>query len=521
MSEINFDLTHLFENQQETSDSGEIGTVKGNIPEWIQGTIFTTGPGKFHFPETKFSVNHYFDGYAIICKLEISGNKVTLWKKYEQSDALKKATAAGKTVLTEFYTPPSPEVTPSGLSRFSIIPKISDNGHVNVFFFANRIYTTNGMLHFREIIPSDLSTGVKYDCNAFGLTGVTPHPLIDSDGTMYNLGTAVTATGSKQVIIKIPPVHPTENFDIALQKFETVSTIPTSNFLYFSIAHSFGMSDNHFVLIDQPFVINMRKTLRLMITGSPVATIDYTDWRPEELNQFVTIDKNSGQVRKQKIISLEPFFYFNMVNCYQENDHLIVDVVACPDISEFQKTLLKNIIAGNCCIEEASGILKRFVIPLNENAEVLRDTSGATAELGVDGTVTLIAASMSKKGLYLNAIINPKFKGKKYQFAFGTSVFFMNGQYGRRITKFDLLTGNESSWNSGGDYMVGEPIFIPNPNGIQEDDGVLVAGVFDVRKEGKSFVVFVCAITMLELARAEFQNAMAVYYHGLFVPSLF
>ena len=82
---------------------------KGTIPQWLRGSFVRVGPGKFDLGED-FTMNHWFDGYAIIYKFDILGeNKVKFHKKFLQSGVYQRALAAGKPVVTEFGTRAFPE----------------------------------------------------------------------------------------------------------------------------------------------------------------------------------------------------------------------------------------------------------------------------------------------------------------------------------------------------------------------------------------------------------------------------
>lgn len=87
-----------------------------------KGSFIRVGPGKFDF-DKDFAVQHYLDGYALLSKFEIkNGAKVTMEKKYLESDAYKKALIAQKPVITEFGTKPSPDPTKSFFSK--MVPSV-------------------------------------------------------------------------------------------------------------------------------------------------------------------------------------------------------------------------------------------------------------------------------------------------------------------------------------------------------------------------------------------------------------
>jgi len=65
---------------------------------------------------------------------------------------------------------------------------------------------------------------------------------------------------------------------------------------------------------------------------------------------------------------------------------------------------------------------------------------------------------------------------------------------------------------------LGEPMFVPNPNGRSDDDGVIISAVSVAKQEAKCYLVFLDAKTMEELARAEFQSFIPMAAHGIFLP---
>ena len=76
----------------------------GKLPEWLRGTYYRVGPAMFDF-ENEFTMNHLFDGYAMISKFIITPKTVSFEKKFLKSDAYTRAIAAQKPVVTEFGTP--------------------------------------------------------------------------------------------------------------------------------------------------------------------------------------------------------------------------------------------------------------------------------------------------------------------------------------------------------------------------------------------------------------------------------
>jgi carotenoid isomerooxygenase len=61
--------------------------ITGIVPEWLNGTLFRNGPGRFRFGEKVY--NHFFDGMATINKFQIINGKVFFTNKVLETNTLK------------------------------------------------------------------------------------------------------------------------------------------------------------------------------------------------------------------------------------------------------------------------------------------------------------------------------------------------------------------------------------------------------------------------------------------------
>jgi hypothetical protein len=69
-------------------------------------------------------------------------------------------------------------------------------------------------------------------------------------------------------------------FPIALKKAAILVTIPSSWKTNMSYYHSFGMSENYIVFIEQPLIINSMKLVTSQVKGRCMQ--DCMTWSPEE-----------------------------------------------------------------------------------------------------------------------------------------------------------------------------------------------------------------------------------------------
>jgi carotenoid cleavage dioxygenase-like enzyme len=86
------------------------------------------------------------------------------------------------------------------------------------------------------------------------------------------------------------------------------------------------------------------------------------------------------------------------------------------------------------------------------------------------------------------------------------------------IVKLDARAGAAIRWSAPNCFPA-EPIFVPKPGGLDEDDGVLLTVVLDVAHE-RSFLAVLDARDLRERARATLPWPLPLAFHGEFGPRL-
>ena len=105
--------------------------------------------------------------------------------------------------------------------------------------------------------------------------------------------------------------------------------------------------------------------------------------------------------------------------------------------------------------------------------------------------------------------------GKPYQWAYGTYLQGKASAYYDALVKLNVNSGNQTVWGIPGHY-VGEPIFVADPAGTEEDDGVVMTNVLD-SINNKTYLVVLDAVTMKEVARtSSTPRVMPLGYHGIY-----
>lgn len=176
----------------------------------------------------------------------------------------------------------------------------------------------------------------------------------------------------------------------ALKTVEVVCTVPCRSLLTLSYYHSFGMTDNYFIFIEQPLKLDILKmataylrkvswascmkfhpeeSVRHSLTFAHVCTpwhscrVDFS-LRPQTLIHL--IDRKTRKEVGTKFYTGAMCVY-HQVNAFEEDGHVVFDVIAYDDNSlydVFYLDKLKDQIASNTVYCKPR--CKRFVLPLSD-----------------------------------------------------------------------------------------------------------------------------------------------------------
>nr|XP_053636369.1 carotenoid-cleaving dioxygenase, mitochondrial-like [Cherax quadricarinatus] len=251
--------------------------LKGEWPDWLSGSFLRVGPGKYDLGD--FTVNHWLDGMAILHKFQIEDGKVSFQSKYLKSDAYKKACLTQRPVFTEFGTQSYPDPCKNIFSRMFSQFEMTDNTSNNIFRIEDQMFVASETCYLRKIDPDNLETKDKVDLSKIMSVNLcSSHPLTDNTGVTYNLGCSFIG-GPKYNIVKIHPSKDKSDSN-PWANTRTLAAISSSWKASYSYYHSFGMTENYLVFLEQPLLVNTLKLATSQLKGR--AFTDCLDWHPQE-----------------------------------------------------------------------------------------------------------------------------------------------------------------------------------------------------------------------------------------------
>lgn len=461
-----FENTHLLFDM-ETEVTKVPCQIHGKIPSWLSGTLLRNGPAKFQVGDRRVD---WFDGLAMLHAFEFTPEKVMYSNRFLRSRQYHIMMVEKSLNFGGFAQDPCPKVFKNQTSQLipSEMQKIQ-NADVSIQEYAHKIVALTEVPLPVVFNPETLDTvgAFNYQDNLAQGQWESAHPQHDlSSGETVNYFIRF-GRNSSYVIWKMSPNQPMR---------EIIAEIPVEFPAYM---HSFALTEHYVVLAEFPFVVN---PLDLMLEKKPF--IFNYKWKPENGTVFHVIDRSSGKISK---IKGDPFFAFHHVNAYDKEGRIFLDIVTYPNAAVIEE--IKDQIQ-----ESQKTKLERFTITL--------------------ATQTLARETIFDKTLELPRVPAP-LTAHEYRYCYAVDATFPTSfQDLPPLYKVDVTTKESKSWSEEGCFP-GEPIFVPQPGGQNEDDGVVLSVVLDFAHH-RSFLLILNGSDFTELARAEIPHPIPVGLHGLF-----
>lgn len=440
--------------------------LDGELPPWLSGTLLRTGPATWQAGSTR--LRHWFDGLAMLHRFGIADGAVSYANKYLRSRTYRATEEAGELAFGQFTTDPCRSIFQRVQSLFS--NETTDNANVNI-----------AKLGEQFLALTETAIPVEFDQRTLDAAGVayrapgtltTAHPHYErGTGAMLNYAA------------KLGPRSSYRFYRVDENGVEVLTSIPVRHPAYM---HSFGMTENWFVLTEFPLVV---EPAALALSGKPF--IENYRWEPERGTRVTLVDRRTGEVANRWTV--EPFFAFHHVNAYEDGGDVVVDLCAYDDTQIIQDLYLDRI--HEIMRDDAQ------TLPLPRLKRLRLNESGARSEQLSDTAVELPR-------------INGRCTTRAHRYVWGVGI--RSGWFDE-IVKIDTTGGSTLTWHEPHQYP-GEPVFVRRPDSAAEDDGVLLSVVLDAEQE-RSALLVLDASTLRPLARADVPHHIPYLIHGQFAKS--
>jgi beta,beta-carotene 9',10'-dioxygenase len=448
--------------------------VTGDLPQWLSGTLLRTGPAKYDL--RAMTVNHWFDGLAMLHRFGIDQGRVSYRNRFLHSETFYESEEKGELARGGFATDPCRTLFGRVAAIFH--PTFTDNGNVSIDVFGGEPVALTETTLPVCFDPATLAVlgDRTYGPEVGGQISIA-HPHHDAKRECRYSYVVAFGRHSHYRLFAIPDDGGPER---------VVAEMPVDKPAYM---HSFAMTERYLVLTEFPIVVD---PLRLLLAGEPF--IKNYRWTPERGLRFHVFDKDSG--RHVTSAQTDPVFAFHHVNAFEDADGLCIDFVAYSDATIIDQLYLARLRAGQPV--DATGLLTRYVVPLHGAGKV---------------TATRLNDSM----IELPRIDYDLVAGQRYRYVWGIGRRAAGG-FLDCIVKIGVDTGQAQTWWEEHCFP-GEPVFVPAPDRKREGEGVLLSVVLDALR-GRSFLLVLDAQTLKEVARAECPHMIPFGLHGSFLSEV-
>jgi torulene dioxygenase len=276
--------------------------------------------------------------------------------------------------------------------------------------------------------------------------------------------------------------------------------------------HSLFLSENYVILC----VWNSHVTwggVSLLYHKNVVDAIAPFD--PNSKARWFVIDRKHGKGLVATYES-DPFFSFHTINAWEEpnsTDPTKTDIIT--ELSMYENTdvihrfFYDNLISS-IDTPDYAGKKRLSCLPMQAQFRLASIESVTNPSTPLPAELLFQVDKMDSMEL---PTINPQYLTRRHRFSYGCAdrlkSSFMDG-----LVKFDNVTKKSIFWEVEG-HTPGEAIFVADPEGKTEDDGVLLSVVLDGYVD-KSYLLVLNAKDLTELGRAEMDGPMSFGFHGAY-----
>ncbi len=427
-----------------------IEDILGKIPPELEGTLFRNGPGLLDIAGTP--IHHPFDGDGMICSFSLKDGQAYFRNRFVKTECYLQEQEAQKILYRGVFGTQKP----GGWLNNIFDIELKNIANTNVIHWGDKLlalweaaepHTLDP--HTLETIGIDYLDGILQPGDAF-----SAHPWIDPscelDGGQPCLVNFSIEPGlsSKITILEIAP-------DGKLLRRHS-HIIPG-----FSFIHDFAITPHYCIFFQNPVNFNPLPFL-LGLRGAG----ECVEFQPHKPTRVVLIPRDPNN-KEVKTFSVQSGFVFHHANAFEIENKVCIDSIAYASLPQVQPDAnYKEVDFDNL----DPGQLWRFTLNL---------TDGSVARKLVESHCCEFPST------------NPNKVGREYRYLFIGAAHQDTGRNGplQGILKLDFETGERQLHSFAPHGYVSEPIFVPKPNAVAEDEGWVLTLVYDGKNHRSSLAI--------------------------------
>ena len=237
-------------------------------------------------------------------------------------------------VVTGAFATPPPRIN-NRMKRlttlFDMEEIMSDNALISIYPLGEKYYCFYESTYLQCVDVDTLKTVKKVDLRksmGAGVVVTAAHPHYDEDGNMLTLSIKVGLTGPEYVVTKVSPKREDQLFiehkpDEDFGECEIVASAPSRWLLEPGYMHTFAITENYAIMIEQPMTVNVGTALNSILRQK--AMCHALKWYDDSTTNFHVINRRTGD-RLKVPFKAKGFFYLHTINAYEDEGHIVIDI---------------------------------------------------------------------------------------------------------------------------------------------------------------------------------------------------
>ncbi|MBW4526245.1 MAG: carotenoid oxygenase family protein [Phormidium tanganyikae FI6-MK23] len=468
-----------------------IDEIEGELPAELSGTLFRNGPGQFEVNGERFQ--HPFDGDGMISAIAFHNGRAHFRNRFVKTEGYIAEQKAGKILYRGvFGTQKS-----GGWLGNAFDIRIKNIANTQVIYWGGKLLALWEAAEPHRLDPQTLETlGLEYFDGKLGKGApFAAHPWIDPSSKFDD---------GKPCLVNFS-IKAGLSFTIAIYELDLDGNIirhhdyPVPGFAF---VHDFAITPNYCIFFQNPVKFNPLPFLAGMRSAG-----ECIKFQPDQPTKVLIIPRDPGVKAKLQILETPSGFVFHHANAFEQDGNIVIDSVCYTNLPEvepgadYRETDFDALSPGQ---------LWRFRMDL-ETGKVDRE---------------LLEARCCEF-----PFIHPAKAGRQHRYIYMAAAHAETGNAPHQaILKVDVETGTRQVCSFAPTGYVSEPVFVPRGKAAEtglytelngeEDDGWLIATVFDTERD-RSNIVVVDAKDLSIVAKLHLKHHIPYGLHGTFTPQYF
>ena len=466
-----------FRNVDRELTAVPLQATRGTIPAGLNGTLYRNGPGRLE--RAGHWVHHPFDGDGMITALRFEGGGVGLTNRFVRTEGWQAEEEAGRYLYRGVFGTQKP----GGPLANAFDLRLKNIANTHVVRLGDNLLALWEASSPHALDPDSLETrgislldGVLKPGEAF-----SAHPRFDPG---HHGAPRMVSFG-----VKSGPRSTIRLMEFATDgpKAGQLLSERSDSFNGFAFLHDFAITPDWAIFLQNAIAFNPLP-FALGLKGAAQCLRS----KPGGQARFWLVPRDSGAHAGEapRVLDAPEGFVFHHLNAYQEGEEVIVESIYYDDFPSIDPETDYRTVDFDLI---PAGLLERCRLNL--------------------ATGTVSSERLSERCCEF-AMVNPSQQGLAARYAWMAVAEREAGNDPlQAFKKLDLRSGERRVWSAAPHGFVSEPLMVPRPGASAEDDGWLLAVVWNGERSGSDLVILDAA-SMEEVALVELPLAMPYGLHG-------